>query len=418
MAAVETGLMCLLGIIDMRWTSFTLKSRTRFVGLTTATARDGQIKLSTAPFKETRCTKSTPPSRFEKNDHQLALTPHLDNPAGRCEYNRQPFVAHNQGKRSWCRNANRHRSHTLPITSHISIIMSPVRIASRAAPLVSVLLLLSTKASSSDSEVEEASSRRHLGDVSSLVSNNKWLEFDTNSTIDSLAFPCSTGCSSAASSLALGSTTEPWTYTSASCTQLTVLQGYDTGDSIYQVLDGNTVLGNTTQGSAGTACTSDPTVCFADAKAGRLQTTLAKGTHSIRIQVKLQTTASDGGWFMINTTACPPSKAPTKAPTKTPTKVPTKSPNTSPTKAPTKKPTKSPSATNSPSDIKCISKLNCAKLIRNDKLCGCKKAIAGNKDCVKKKAKNKCCPVGRDKNYVALVYKKFVRLCTKGIGSG
>jgi hypothetical protein len=287
--------------------------------------------------------------------------------------------------------------------------MRPLNAPSRAAPLVSMLLLLGTNAVAANSEVGESSYRR-LGDVSSLVNNNKWLEFDTTSTIDSFAIPCSTGCSNAASSQALGTTTSPWTYTSASCTQLTVLQGYDTGDSIYQVLDGNTVLGNTTQGTAGTTCTSDPTVCFADTKAGRFQATLAKGSHSIQIQVKFQTTASDGGWFMINTTACPPTKAPTKAPTK--------SPNTSPTKPPTKKPTKSPSATNSPSDIKCISKLNCAKMIRTDNLCGCKKAIAGNSDCVKKKAKNKCCPVGRDKSYVALVYKKFVRLCTKGIGSG
>jgi hypothetical protein len=356
--------------------------------------------------------------------------------------------------------------------------MCPLTVASRAAPLISLLLLLGISAAANEAGESSSSQRRRrrLGDVSALVGNNKWLEFDTNNTIDLFAFPCSTGCSSAPSSLALGSTTEPWTYTSTSCTQLTVLQGYDTGDSIYQVYDGATVLGNTTLGTPGTTCTSDPTVCFADTKAGRYQTTLAKGTHSIRIQVKFQTTASDGGWFMLNTTACPPTKAPTKAPTKTPTKtptkaptktptkaptkspdksptkaptksptkaptkpptkapvqqsvtsptrtptkaptkVPTKSPNTSPTKAPTKKPTKSPSATNSPSSVKCISALKCARLILTDKLCTCNQAIAGNKGCVKNKTKNKCCPDGQSKNYTGLVFKKFLRMCHTGLG--
>jgi hypothetical protein len=359
--------------------------------------------------------------------------------------------------------------------------MCPLPVASRAAPLISLLLLLGTSAAAAaENEAGESSSsqrrRRRLGDVSTLVNSNKWLEFDTNSTIDSFAFPCSTGCSNASSSLALATTAAPWTYTSLSCTQLTVLQGYNTGDSIYQVSDGNTVLGSTSLGTAGTNCTFDPTACFAGNEAGRFQTTLAKGNHSILIQVKFQNTTTDGGWFMLNTTACPPSKAPTKAPTKTPTKtptkaptktptkaptkspdksptksptktptksptkaptkapvqqsvtsptrtptkaptkVPTKSPNTSPTKAPTKKPTKSPSATNSPSSVKCISALKCARLILTDKLCTCNQAIAGNKGCVKNKAKSQCCPDGRDKDYAGLVFKKFLRRCHTGLG--
>lgn len=310
---------------------------------------------------------------------------------------------------------------------------------------------------------------RRLGSVTTTIGNGKWQEFDPATTVGSDVLPCSSSCSNATTSEALGPTnTAPWTFNSTNCTTLTVIQGGTTGAAVYTVLDGTTVLGNTTAGTAGD-CGDDPTVCFASDATGKRTFPLGAGLHSIRILAVTQTNESDGGWFQINATGCPTTSAPTRVPTRTPTKspsqnstkaptraptrTPTKSPNQNATKAPTRKPTASPNKnstkaptrkptaspnktptrkptrsptrkptrkpsppTTKPTFGRCDTVVGCAKKIRNRKLCSCAQIVQGRTQCIRTKAVKVCCPdpTQRTRQYVQRVVKQTIATC-KGV---
>ena len=221
--------------------------------------------------------------------------------------------------------------------------------------LVSSLLFMSLSCSFANGETEglsEASNNRihrGLGSITNKVNSGTWLEFESDAVVGSLAYGCdpvSSYCSVSSNSEAIGvNNTSPWSFTSSCWTQLTVMEGYSSGDSIFEVFDNGVSLGNTSQGTTGYDCEEDPSVCWGDTKVGKGQWTLAPGSHSIQIKVMYQEWYGDGGWLQLKTMSCPASANPTKAPIalpKAPSKKPTSKPNKSPTKKPTFKPTKLP----------------------------------------------------------------------------
>lgn len=147
---------------------------------------------------------------------------------------------------------------------------------------------------------------RALKDVTDKI-DGKWQEFRIRAAGGSVAFGCTSGCSSASTSEPLGSNNSPWTYTTRSCTRVEVVQGYDAGIAYYDVYDNATKIYTTSVGDDdGTTSTTNPATAWTNQKFGKGTKKRQSGTHNIVIKTNWMNPAygSAAGWFRIRTVDC------------------------------------------------------------------------------------------------------------------
>jgi hypothetical protein len=148
-----------------------------------------------------------------------------------------------------------------------------------------------------------------------------WQEFRHGAaSVGSAVTPCPNldYCSSSEQAEPLESLESPWTFSlTSSCVTLTVMEGYHSGQAVYQVADKGRLLGSTSVGTYSEDCWDDPVACKAlpPSVVGRGSWLLTPGNHSLTITIgnlmgDYPEDVDDGGWFQLAPTSCPVAPTP------------------------------------------------------------------------------------------------------------